>query len=158
MTTTDGPLYMSLHDETLGVSLEAPVGWARATSDVFPLQLLAPAEDGFRANGNFSHEQFEPPTPEGLATFVTRTKQAQLTDYEGFEELGVEEIVVDNRPGSLQHYAWTPVAMGRTLQQLLVVLVVEPGLLLEIDAATLADRADVYLPIFRRLVTSIRFL
>jgi hypothetical protein len=152
------PAFMSLRDEALQLSLEAPVGWSRSSSEVFPLQLLAPSDDGFRASCNFSHEHFDPPTPEGLATFVTRTKQAQRSDYEGFEEIEVAEVVIDNRPGTVQQYGWTPAAVGRPLTQVLALFVVEEGLLLEVDAATLADHAPRLLPVFGRILRSIRFL
>ena len=150
--------YVSLTDEALGLSLEAPAGWYRGSSEIFPLQLRAPEDGGYRASCNFSHERFEPPTPEGLEDFARRSKQAQVDGYEGFAELGAEELVVDNRPGLLQRYRWSPEALGRTLEQLLVLVVAEPGLLLQADAASLAERSEHYMPVFRRIVSSVRFL
>lgn len=150
--------FVSLRDEPLSISLEAPAGWSRGSSDVFPVQLRAPEEAGYRSNCNFSHERFAPPTPAGFEAFVRRSKQAQVDGYEEFAELDHEELVVDNRPGVWQHYRWSPPGLGQALDQLLVLLVVEPGLLLQADAATPAEQSEHYLPVFRRIVTSVRFL
>jgi hypothetical protein len=154
----DAVTYVSLTDEVLGLSLEAPAGWYRGSSEIFPLVLRAPEDGGYRASCNFSLERFDPPTPEGLETFARRSKRAQLEDYEGFTELGAEELVVDNRPGLLQRYRWSPEALGRTMEQLLVLVVVQPGLLLQADAASLAERSEYYMPVFGRIVSSVRFL
>lgn len=158
MASDDEQAWVSVHDATLGISLEAPLGWSRAASDVFPVMLLAPEQDGYRASCNLSHERFDPPAPEGFEDFVRRLSHVQRTEYEAFEELGHEPLVIDNRPGILQRYQWSPPGLGGALEQLLALIVVEPGLLLEADTSTRVEGADRYLPTFRRILTSIRFL
>jgi hypothetical protein len=157
---TDGtaPTWVSLDEPSLGISLQAPEGWSRTATEVFPLQLLAPAKDGFRTSASFSQEHFDPPAPEGLRTWLKRTHEAQKRDYEGFVELVREELEVDHRPAMLQRYAWSPAQLGRPLEQLLVLVVVAPGVMLEVDAAALQRPATQDLATVRQIISSIRFL
>lgn len=156
MTAPGEAALVSVDDDELRVSLQGPAGWVRTKSDVFPLQLFAPEDDGFRASFNLSHERFDPPSEQGLAEFVIQTRRAQQADYEGFLDLGTEELTIDNRPASLQRYSWTPAEMNRSLEQLLGLVVLGPGLLLELDATALSERADTYVPVFRTMFESLR--
>jgi hypothetical protein len=58
----------------------------------------------------------------------------------------------------LQRYAWSPAQLGRPLEQLLVLVVVAPGVMLEVDAAALQRPATQDLATVRQIISSIRFL
>lgn len=141
---------------SLGISLDAPVGWSTMSPPEFPLQLIAPARHGYRSTVSFSHEAFDPVTPEGLERWLAATAAAQPADYEGFTELDRGSLVVDGRPANAQRYQWEPPRFGRPLEQLLIVVVVAPGLLLEVDSAALPG-SDEGVRTVGRMMASLRF-
>jgi hypothetical protein len=148
--------WATVGEPSLGITVQAPEGWSATATPAFALQLIGPAVDGYRASVSFSHERFDPPTPAGLERWMARTLEAQQRDYEGYEHLRHGPLLVDGRPANAVHYRWHPDAVGADLEALLAVVVVEPGLLLEVDAANLAGPGE---PMARALqiLSTVRF-
>lgn len=143
MSAPDDVRWVDVSDPDLGVSLQAPEGWSRTSTPIFPLQLLAPSEHGYRANVGFSQEHFEPPGPEAFLAYLDVVVAERARDYPGYAELHRGPLVVDGRPCNAVHYRWHPPApLDRDVEQLLAMIVVEPGLALEVDATALAQGDD----------------
>jgi hypothetical protein len=141
----------------LGITVDVPAGWSVESSDTFPVQLFAPVRQGYRSNLMFSLEGFSPPTPEGFASFVASVRAAQRRDYAAFCEESAEEVELDGRPALLQRYRWGPEDPAPAMAQLLALVVLEPGHLLEVDGATTAELAAEMRPLLEGVLSSVRF-
>lgn len=146
-----------LTHEGLGITLALPPGWSVASTATFPLQIFGPVRNGYRPNLAFSTERFAPPTREGLAAFVASVRAAQRGDHPGLDEEAIAEIDLDGHPGILQRYSWRPGGGSPPLAQLLALVLVAPGELLEIDAATLGELARETVPLLETTLFSVRF-
>lgn len=142
----------------LGISVEVPEAWSVEGTAIFPLQLFAPETDGYRSNLMFSHERFSPPTPEGVAAFMSKVRAEQVEQYPGFCRLDEAEQELDGHPALLQHYRWQPGPPVPDMAQLLAFVVLEPGLLLQVDGATTASLAGELMPALDAVLRTVRIV
>ncbi|HET9690438.1 MAG TPA: hypothetical protein VFP61_04760 [Acidimicrobiales bacterium] len=134
-------------EPSLGVSVRLPPGWDWQRSDVFPLQLLGPAGGSYRPSISFSDEPLDPPTGDGLRDWVGNVVTGRAAAAEGFELLEQDVVPFAGRHAYLVRYRrWFP-PIEATIEQLLALVAVEPGRLLEVDASVLADRPDAMRPV-----------
>jgi hypothetical protein len=158
MSTSDDLRWVDVAEPELGISLQAPEGWSRSSTPVFPLQLLAPFEHGYRTNVGFSHERFGPPGAENFLAYLDDVIAERAHDYQDFAELHRGPLVIDGHPCNAIHYRWHPPApLDRDVEQLLAMIVVEPGLALEVDATALAQGDDP-LRRARQILSTVQFV
>lgn len=144
-------------DQEMGLSLQMPSDWDAAETNQFPLVLLAPPEDGFRANMGFGVSPMNPPTPEHLQHIITRTRHDRQQDYDHFEFINEARFMHRGFPGHIERYRWTLDNTGAALQQVFALILTGPDALYNIHGTTLEQHADKYVPLFEQIVYSIRF-
>lgn len=143
-------------DAGVVVALDVPDGWDVAASETFPLLLVAPEADGFRANLGVSVEQFEPPTPEHLDARIEATKRQCADQLDGFAVVGERRRPQDGWPGWLMRSTWL-LDDGRPVTQMIGMWVTGPRRLHEVHATTLRADEEANLPVLRAVVDSMRF-
>ncbi len=151
------PLMKAYFDQELGLSLQMPVDWEAAETNEFPLVLLAPPEDGFRANVGFGISALHPTTPEHLQQVITRTRQDRQRDYENFEFINEARFMQTGYPGHIERYSWTLETNGAALEQVFALILTTPDTMYNIHGTTLRQYTAQYLPIFEHIIFSIRF-
>jgi hypothetical protein len=145
-------------EPTFGVDLTVPSDWVRVEPDAFPVAFVAPEEHGYRTTLTLSNAGFDPPTPEGLAAVLAATRAGQREEYDGFELLGEEETEVDGRWAYLERYRWNATEPAASVTQVLGLVMIQPGSLVQLDGACLSFLAGRYVPMLEGIVRSIRFL
>lgn len=139
----------------LGVEVSVPSGWTRVPSDEFPVAFAGLVERGYRPTIALTHEEFAPPTPEGLAAGITALHELQAANYDGFEIIAERADEIDGRAAYVEHFRWYAADPGASITQLLALVVLRPGLVLKIDGACLSELADQHLPVLDEIVRSI---
>jgi len=137
------------------VALEVPDGWRLESSAAFPVEVYAPSDEGYRASIALSLEEGDASRPDWLETCFARVHglhRAQLAEYEEVERCDRE---LRGRRCRAVRYRWCPVGTRVRLEQLLLLVPLEPGRALRVDAASLADRAGEYFPLFERVLASL---
>jgi hypothetical protein len=144
-------------DQALRLSLQMPIAWDAAETSEFPLVLLAPPEDGFRANVGFGVSSLHPTTPEHLQQVINRTRHDRAQDYEQFKFINEARFTQTGYPGHIERYRWTLETNGAVLEQVFALILTSPDGLYNIHGTTLHIHAAQYLPIFEHIIFSIRF-
>ena len=137
----------------LGIEVSVPSGWTRIPSDELPVAFAGLLEQGYRPTIGFAQEEFDPPTPEGLAAGIAALHAEQARTYEGFERLAERADEIDGKAAYVEHFRWN--AEGVSITQLLALIVLGPGLVLKVDGACLTALADQQLPVLDEIVRSI---
>jgi hypothetical protein len=137
----------------LGIEVSVPSGWTRVPHDDLPVFFVGLLEDGYRPTIGLTHEEFDPPTPEGLAAGITALHAVQDAEYPGFTRIAERADEIDGRAAYVEHFRWD--ADGVSITQLLAILVIRPGLVLKVDAACLTSLAEQQLPVLDDIVRSI---
>lgn len=148
----------SYYDPDLSVSLEMPMDWEAAANDPFPLILMAPPEGDFRANLSFSVQVLEPPTPEHLQQLIDQTRAERRQSFAGFEPVSEERLMQDNFPAHLEVYHWTMDGSGVPMTQVFALILTAPEALYSLHATCLRGLESHYLPVFRGIIQSLRFI
>ena len=132
-----------------------PDGWTLVPSGVGDIVIGGPLAGGHRPTLTISREPFSPPTPEGLSRGLASVRAAQREEYDGFELLAEQALEIDGRSAYLEHFRWHhPTA---ELTQVLALVVIEPGVALQVDAVCLTDLEDEHLSAIDAIVRSITF-
>jgi hypothetical protein len=155
---TTSPHWVSYYDQTFSISLLAPADWTAARTDDFPFVLLSPPENGYRSNLGFSETHIEPLSAERLDQEIAKLKAQQASDYENFRSLEERKFWLDGHPAWQQRYEWQPRDKPYHFSQVLALLVVNENTLYEINGATLKELETTYMPIFERIIESIRLI
>lgn len=139
-------------DRDVGLEVSVPRGWVVGASAAFPLVLLAPEEEGFRANVGVCVGELVPATARGFAAHCAALKQARARELPGF-------CVVAERVGTQVGWpGWQLRARfeheGRVLTQVSQLFVVAPTRCYEITATCLAGRDTLDLPVLRQILSS----
>lgn len=139
-------------DHDVGLEMSLPLGWAAAATDEFPLVLLAPEEQGFRANVGVQVGVVDPPTAEAFQARTEATKAARRAELPGFEVVAERVGPQVGHPGWQLRATWD--ADGLELTQITQLFVVEPARLYEVTATCLQGTEKTYLPLFRQILDS----
>lgn len=137
------------------VRLDVPDGWRLERSAAFPLEIYAPADQGYRASFALSLEIGDAARPDWLARCFARVHGIQRAQFAEYEEIERGERELRGRRCLAVLYRWCPVGTRVRLQQLLLLVPLEPGRALRVDAAALAERARDYFPVFERVLHSL---
>jgi hypothetical protein len=148
----------SYYDPDIAISLEMPLDWDAAASDQFPLLLLAPPQDNFRANMSFSVQELDQPTPEHFKAVIRQTHADRRRTFTDFQLVSEKRILQDNFPGHIEHYHWTMDDTHIPMTQLFALILIGPDALYGIHATCLRDTEQTYLPIFNAIIHSLRFI
>ena len=148
----------SYYDADVGLSLEMPTDWDAAASDQFPLLLIAPPEQDFRANLSFSIQELIPPTPEHFRLIIKETRADRRRDFVDFELFSDQHILQDNFPGHIEQYHWKMDETHVHMTQLFSLILTGPDALYGLHGTCLQSTEDHYLPIFIAIIRSIRFI
>jgi hypothetical protein len=136
----------------LGIEVSVPPGWIRVPNDEFPVAFAGPIAAGSHPTIALAHEEFDPPTADGLAAGIALLRVEQATTYDGYELLAEREEEIDGRWAYVQHFRWQAEV---PLTQLLALIVLRPGLVLKVDGACLTELADHHLPVLDEIVRSV---
>ena len=139
--------------DDLGIEVSVPSGWTRIASDDVPVAFAGLLEHGYRPTIGLTHEQFDPPTPEGLAAGIAALHAEQARTYDGFERVAERADEIDGKAAYVEHFRWN--ADGLSITQLLALIVLRPGLVVKVDGACLTELADQHLPVLEEIVRSI---
>lgn len=148
----------SYYDDDIGVSLQMPTNWEAGATDQFPLILMAPPENGFRANLSFSIKDLNPPTPEHLQQTIDAARASRQDSYDGFELVSEQRVMIDNFPGHIERYHWTMDHTGQAMTQLFALILTGPDALYGMHGTCLRDAEDTYVPAFESIIQSMRFI
>jgi len=155
MSKNELPQMVSYFDEDVRVSLEMPIFWNAGKNADFPLLLVAPKKEDYHSNLGFERVQFAIESPQAFEASIRQTKADQARDYEGYEMVGEERWLQDNRPTYWQQYTWSD---GHHLfVQVLVLFVLDDQTVMQVHGATLVGMVDEVIPIFRHVIESLRF-
>lgn len=149
---------VSYYDKALGISLEMPSTWETGRSEDFPLVILGPETQDYRSNLSFDRTPLAVPDPERLAEIIAATHEDQKRDYPDFVQANEERLFIDQRPAYWQEYTWTAPETNRRYTQVFGLIVTDPDHVIDFHGATLPDLQDEYIPLFRRIVDSIRII
>jgi hypothetical protein len=156
MTTSSN--LVSYYDKTFSISLVVPADWTTTQTDDFPFVLLSPPENGYRSNLGFSETHIEPLSAERLDQEIAKLKAQQSTDHENFRQIEERKFWLDAHPAWWQRYEWQPSDKPYHFSQVLALLVINEHTIYEINGATLKELEATYVPIFERMVESIRLI
>jgi hypothetical protein len=157
--TTPHPVEVrSYFDPELRLSIELPADWDIGSTDEFPLVVLAPLERGFRANAGFSDRALDPPTKEGFIAAIEQLKSEQADDFERYEVVGERRSVQDGCPAYMVRCRWDLEQGPTRVVQIAALYAVGSVRLVEVHCTALAELESVYLPMFQRLLDSLRFI
>jgi hypothetical protein len=152
------PKMQSYFDHELRISLEMPESWTTTSTEVFALVLLAPEQDGYRANLGFSRNELAVPDPERLEEIIAETKEDQKVEYTAFQQTEEKRFWQDGLPAYWQCYEWQPEENDLHFSQIFSLIVAGPDLVYDIHGATLKHLEDRHIPIFRHILHSIRYI
>lgn len=145
-------------DPELGISLEAPAGWERGRTGDFPLLMLAPRESDYRSNLGFSRADEPAPDAQLMEQTIAASRAQQREEYPSFVELGEQRFEIDGCRAFVQTYRWQPPSAPQPFVQVFGVVLTPAHGLVELNGATLQSLAERTLPIFDRILASIRFI
>ena len=145
-------------DPDVRVSLEMPEDWEVMASADFPLLLLAAEEQGFRANVGFAIVPLDEPTPERLDQIIADAKSERERDFKRFELLGERRQEQAGYPGYLMRSYWELDEAPVTVAQISAIFVTAPTQMHQVHCTALKDLEQVYLPTFRHILGSLRFI
>ena len=148
---------MDHHDEGLEVALEVPEGWEVTSSEEFPLLLLAPVEQEFRANVGVNRSPLDPPTVEHLADVVEEVRAKRAAEGRTVVLEGERPLVQDGAAGWLLRSRWLPDEPPVEVVQIAGMFLTDAGQLYQVHCTTLAATAEVHLPAFKAVLDSLRF-
>jgi len=148
----------SMFDPLLGLSVEAPDGWAQHSTEDFPFLLLAPREADYSSNLGFSRSGDPSPSPEGMQRAIAAARAEQEAEYPGFIHLAERHGEVDGFPAYIQIYSWQPESAPQPFVQIYGLVLTERNGLIEINGATLATLSATVLGQFDAIIASIRFI
>jgi len=132
-----------------------PDGWVRVPSTDGAVVLGGPLVAGARPTIALAREPFDPPTPDGLARGLAALRSIQIEEYPGFALLAERTVEVDGRWAHVEHFRWQH--EGTALTQLFALIVIEPGMALQIDGVCLTDLEAEHLVDLDAIVASIGF-
>jgi len=145
-------------DPDLMVSIELPDDWDIGSTDEFPLLLLAPIDQGFRANVGFSQRALDPPTEEGFLAAIDQLKTEQARDFDGYELVGERRHVQDGWPAYLVRCRWDLEEGPTRVAQVAALYAVGPTRIVEVHSTALVALETSYLPVFQQILDSMRFV
>jgi len=148
----------SYFDPDIAVSLEMPADWEAAATEHFPLLLMAPSEQAFRANLSFSVETLDPPTPANLQLMIDQTRADRRQTFEGFQLVSEQRMMQDNFPAHIEYYHWNMDGSHIPMTQLFALILTAPDALYGLHGTCLQSTEDTYLPIFTAIIRSLRFI
>ena len=151
-----GPL--STHDDrstavSLGIELSLPADWHQVPAPTGEVVLAGPLVADQRPVVRITREPFSPPTPEGLRRGLTRVRAAQAEEYDGFELLADRALEIDGRSAYVMHFRWRHPAVALT--QLFGLIVVEPGVAIQVDGVCRTELEAEQLPVLDAIVCSV---
>lgn len=124
-------------------------------SDEHAVMFVGLLERGYRPTIALGHEEFDPPTPEGLAAGISALHAQQAIEYDGLEIIAQRAADIDGCAAYIEHFRWNATDPAASITQLLAVIVQRPGLVLKVDGACLTELADQHLPVLDEIVASI---
>jgi len=139
----------------LGIEVSVPPGWMRVANDEFPVAFVGLLEQGYRPRIALGHEEFDPPTPEGLAAGITALHAEQAVTYDRFERVSEQATDIDGCATYIEHFRWHSAEVDASITQVLALLVLRPGLVLKVDGACLTALADQHLTVLDEIIRSI---
>ena len=148
----------SYYDSNIGVAMEIPAEWDAGSTPDFALVLMAPEEQGFKANLNFTISLFNPPTQERLLGFIEDTRQDREDSYPGFSVLREERMIQDQCPGYIETYHWELEDTNLPIFQLFALIMAGTDALYTLHGTALRSLEQMYEPLFRQMIASIRFI
>jgi hypothetical protein len=148
----------SYFDPDLMISIELPDDWQVASTDELPLVLLAPEHEGFRANIGFSERTNDPPTKEHFLALIEQLKLEQERDFDAYELVGERRAEQDGRPAFLVRSRWDLEQGPTRVAQVAALYAVTETRVIEVHCTALASLEGAYVPVFQRVLGSLRFL
>jgi hypothetical protein len=148
----------SYYDASVGVAMEIPAEWDAGSTPDFALILVAPEEQGFHANLSFTVSPFNPPTQERLRDLIEDTRQDREENYPKFSVLREERMILDQCPGYIETYHWEMEDTKVPFFQLYALVLAGQDALYTLHGTSLRALEQVYEPLFRQMIASIRFI
>lgn len=149
--------WVNFFDKEMMLRLDVPEGWQVGTTQDFLRLYLAPEEAGFQANLGMNVNPSNEAKPEAMDRLLAETDQEQQSQDKSYRQTGYEKVVIDGNPARLRYYERRLAEPGREVSQVQA-LILKGALALVIDAACLKELEAEYLPVFERMIKSIRFV
>ena len=150
--------FVSAYNEILHISFLYPDNWRISKTKNFTIVLIDKQKMGFMANLGFSQSEFAKPTAEGLQLEIDYIKKYQQQTYPDFQQKSEEKLFIDNNPAYLQIFNWHYEEEKSNLSNFFGMILQKDNTLLEINGSCLRELSDIYLPLFDKIVRSIRFI
>jgi hypothetical protein len=151
-----GAALVRLADTDVGLDIGVPTGWDAVSTASFPLALVAPEEELFRANIGVLVGTLEPASVEGFESRIANLRASRTAELPAFAIRSERVGPQNGYPGWQMRATWD--FEGRTVTQVTVVFVTENEALYELTGTTLLRLEEQYLPIFRQVFGSLKVL
>ncbi len=143
--------------EEANIGLQLPDGWTVSHNENFPLIVLAPKEDSFRANMTFSIRELKPPTQENFEQKIATARADREQDYKGFDLLSEEKWMQEDFPAYSEVYHWNADQDNTPLTQIFALIMTGPDALYSVHGTTLRSLEASYIPHFKAILKSLTF-
>jgi hypothetical protein len=148
---------ISFVDKEMMLSLEVPEDWKIGSSAEFLRLFLAPPQNDYQANLGMSVSQSNGAPPEAMDELLKQTDEQNKAEDPTYKQTKYEKLKIDGNQARLRRYDSTLDEPKLQLSQIQVLILKGP-LLLAIDGSSLKKLEKDYLPIFEKMVKSIRFI
>jgi hypothetical protein len=154
------PAWASVTNADLLLSVEVPVGWDIDVVDDVRFRVYAerPDADGYRASVGFVLGEPEEPGPEWFARFCAAVPNELARSVEGFQLLSSERFGLSSGADVFEVRARQHAAGAPATSQLLAYIWANSYRMYVVDAATLGQHEGRDMPVFDRILRSVRIL
>jgi hypothetical protein len=152
--------WASVTNADLLLSIEVPVGWDIDVVDDVRFRVYAerPDADGYRASVGFVLGEPEEPGPEWFARFCAAVPGELARSVDGFELVSTERFGLSSGADVFEVRARQQAAGTAATSQVLAYIWANSYRMYVVDAATLRQHEDRDLPVFDRILHSVRLL
>ncbi len=150
--------HYSYFSKALSASVRMPADWDTVTSEDFPLALLAPEKNGFRANVGFNLYKLSGDDEQKFEKAIRSSKQVLIDEYKEYKLIEEQQVWIDGFPAYHQEYTWKDDEMDLYYYQTLTLIYVMPNRLYEVTGTSLLTNKENYLDKIIKIVDSFRFI
>lgn len=148
--------WTSFYHKELNVSIKVPTSWEIGNNEDFQLILIAPVDDGYRANIGLNIYEFTGGDRAQFEKAILTSKENLETEYRNYKMLQEDQIWIDGLPAYHQRYEWTTEQDAHFVQTLTLIFV--PDRLYEMNGTSKAGLGEKYLDLLEEIITSLRIV
>lgn len=150
-------VWSSFFSKPLSLSVQVPVTWEVASNDDFTLLLIAPEENGFKANIGINGYSFTGEKKDFEKT-IEQFKVDLQSDYPEYKLLSEEECWIDGYPAYHQLYSWYSNEQDCIVFQTLSLICDTQTRLYQVNGTCLEGQNSKILNLIEKIAGSVRII